>query len=335
MAAIGFANALQALRAAGEPTRLRLVALLQRGEATVKDLTAVLGQSQPRISRHLKLLTDAGLVERYPEGAWAYYRLAGEGGEAALVRSVLDLVDHDDEVLKRDEERYLEVKAAQAKAAAAYFAANAAEWDRLRTLHVSEAAVEAAIGKAIGERPFGSLLDLGTGTGRMLEVLAPLYGRAVGIDASPDMLAVARANLSKAGITHARVQHGDLFHPPLNGQTFDVVVLHQVLHYLDDPGRAIAEAARLVKAGGRLLVVDFAPHRLEFLREEHAHRRLGFSHEQMAGWLAAAGIDVASALDLAEPGSADDGLTVTVWLGRDRRMLIADDIARTSLAAVG
>ncbi|HQF30158.1 MAG TPA: metalloregulator ArsR/SmtB family transcription factor [Hyphomicrobiales bacterium] len=323
MTAIGFPRALQALRAAGEPTRLRVVALLKRGELTVKDLTAVLGQSQPRISRHLKLLTDAGLVERAPEGAWAYYRLAGEGGEAELMRAVLALVDAGDEVLKRDEERYLEVRAAQAEAAATYFKENAAEWDRLRSLHVAEAAVEVAIRAAVGERPFGSMIDLGTGTGRMLEVLAPLYERAVGIDSSPDMLAVARANLAKAGIAHARVQHGDIFHPPVAGQTFELVVLHQVLHYLDDPGRAIAEAARLVRPGGRLLIVDFAPHSLEFLREEHAHRRLGFSHEQMAGWLGTAGIDVVSANDLAAPGGRADGLTVTVWLGRDRRMLIA------------
>jgi ubiquinone/menaquinone biosynthesis C-methylase UbiE len=314
-----------ALRSAGEPTRLRLLALLAVGEATVKDLTEVLAQSQPRVSRHLKLMTEAGLIQRLPEGAWAFYRLAEDGAAADTARAILARLDGEDPVIAGDRIRLAAIKAAHAAEALSYFSRNAARWDRLRSLHVAEAAVEAAIRDIVGARPVQSLLDIGTGTGRILTLLADRYVRGVGIDASHEMLSVARANLADAGIDHAHVRQGDVTALSLGNGGFDLVVIHQVLHYLDDPARAIREAARAVAPGGRLVIVDFAPHDLEFLRLEHAHRRLGFGHEQMAAWIEAAGLDRPEVLDLPPPEDRrGEGLTVSLWHARDRRVLMAE-----------
>ncbi len=313
------------LKAAGEPSRLRILALLAASDLTVKDLTAILGQSQPRISRHLKLLVEAGVVRRYPEGAWAYYRLAEDEAAGGLGATLVGRLDPADAVLARDRQRLEAVKRAHAETAAAYFAANAASWDGLRSLHVPEEAVEAAIRRAIGPKPFGAFLDLGTGTGRMLELFAGLYDRGVGVDASQPMLAVARANLDRIGAGNVQVRHGDVYALSVPHGSFDVVTIHQVLHFLEDPARAVSEAARAVRPGGRLLVVDFAPHDLEFLRAEHAHRRLGFSHDQVAGWLKAAGLEVVRIEDLAPPAGSAGQLTVTLWLARDPRILVAGE----------
>jgi ArsR family transcriptional regulator len=313
------------LRAAGEGTRLRVLALLDQAELTVKDMTAILAQSQPRISRHLKLLTEAGLIERHPEGAWVFYRLTDAGPAGALARDLCRLAHAGDPVLARDRERLAQVKEEQAARAARYFAENADDWDTIRALHVAEDDVEKAMVGAIGGKPFESLLDLGTGTGRLLELFAPLYRRGIGIDASTAMLGVARANLDRAGIGHAQVRHGDVYNLSLARNSFDVVTIHQVLHYLEDPDRAIAEAARVLRPGGRLLIVDFAPHALEFLRERHAHRRLGFGHEPMAQWVAGADLDLDKIVDLTAGDGASDKLTVTLWLAHDRRMLIAGE----------
>jgi len=314
-----------ALKAAGEATRLRVLALLGHAELSVKDLTAILGQSQPRISRHLKLLADAGLIDRYPEGAWVFYRLTESGPGAKLVRDLLALAEPADPVQARDRDRLAAIKHEHAETAHRYFAENAGEWDTIRALHVAEDRVEAAILKAVGGRHFGSLLDLGTGTGRMLELLAPLYDRAVGVDASPNMLAVARANLDRAGIASAQVRLGDIYNLPLPRDAFDLVTIHQVLHYLDDPERALGEAARVLRPGGRMLIVDFAPHDLEFLREEHAHRRLGFAEDQVRQWVEARGLALDRVVDL--PGQRNK-LKVTMWLAHDRRMLIAGSAER-------
>ncbi|EUB96112.1 transcriptional regulator, ArsR family [Rhizobium sp. CF080] len=309
------------LKTAGEPTRFRLLALLAAGDLTVTDLTEILGQSQPRISRHLKLLAEEALIDRYQEGAWAYFRLKQDGKAAALVRTLLAASSEDDPVLLRDSERLTMVKRLHAERAQAYFSRNASEWDELRRLHISDAAVESALLKLIGTTPVDALLDLGTGTGWILQLLSNLYRRAVGIDASRDMLSVARSNLDKAGIVKASVRHGDILNLPLEGQDFDLITVHQVLHFLDQPELAIAEAARVLRPGGRLLIVDLAPHTLEYLREDHAHVRLGFSHQVMAEWLEKVGLEVEQALDLGS--GKEGGLTATVWLARDRRLLIA------------
>lgn len=305
------------MKAAGDETRIRLLAILQHGERTVKELTEIFGQSQPRISRHLKVLTDAGLVARSPEGSWVYYRLSDEAG-GAVALGVLNGLDDSDPMLRRDMERLDALRRRNRESAERYFAKHATCWDEIRSLHVPERQVEEAILRSAGEGPFRAMLDIGTGTGRMLELFASRYDRAVGIDLSPAMLAVARANLERAGLDRARVRLGDVMSLPVLRDSFDLVVIHQVLHFLDDPGRALAEAAGALAAGGRLLIIDFAPHDLEYLRQNHAHRRLGFSREQMKAWVSAAGLRLASVDDLA-PRDGAAGLTVTIWSARGRR----------------
>src|ERR1043166_8635863 len=305
-ASLPFADLNGALKAAGEETRLRILALLSEAELTVSDLTDILRQSQPRISRHLKLLAEAGLVERFREGSWAFFRLREGGGTGAPSRELIAHLDPADATIARDRERLTAVRAARAAAAQKYFARHAAEWDRIRKLHIADAAVETAIANALADAPFRSLLDLGTGTGRMLELFGPQIERGLGLDLSLDMLALARSRLDRAGLRHCSVRQGDLYDLALPKDSFDVVIIHQVLHFLDDGGRAIAEAARVLRPSGRLLIVDFAPHDLEFLRDEHAHRRLGFPPETVSGWLAAAGLDVERQVTLA-PAKDSEG----------------------------
>jgi ArsR family transcriptional regulator len=305
---------LTGLRAAAEPTRLRLIALLAAHELNVKDLTQILGQSQPRVSRHLKLLADAGLIERHNEGAYAFFRLKAAGPGGTLMRALLDMLNPADPALARDLARAEAIARERFDAAQSYFRAHAAEWDRLRALHVSEAEVEAAMREALGPGPFDLLVDLGAGTGRVLELFAPSARRGIGVDVNKDMLAYARARLDKAGIGHAQVRHGDIFNLALEDGAADAITLHQVLHFLDDPAKAIAEAARVLRPGGRLLIADFAPHDLEFLRENHAHRRLGFDKRQMQDWLTANGLSVERYRELNT--GVPDKLTVVLWLAR-------------------
>lgn len=305
------------LKTAGETTRFRLLMLLSAGDLTVSDLTDILGQSQPRISRHLKLLSEEGLIERYQEGAWAFFRLQREGDASTLVRQLLAATDQSDPVLVKDGERLSEVKKNRAERAQAYFSRNAAEWDELRRLHVSDEQVEKALSGLIGSEGIDSLLDLGTGTGWILQQFQSLYRRAVGIDASRDMLSVARANLDRAGILKASVRHGDIFNIPAEAGDFDLVTIHQVLHFLDQPERAVYEAARVLRPDGRLIIVDLAPHSLDYLREEHAHVRLGFSHQTVQDWLEKAGLNVENLLDLKPAGSkGSPSLTVSIWVAR-------------------
>lgn len=306
------------LRAAGDATRLRLLLILKEAELTVSELTQILGQSQPRVSRHLKLLCDAGLLQRFKEGSWVFYRAADRGQGAQFAQGLLALAGHADSAVEADARRLLEVRQARAEMAAEFFRANADEWERLRSLHAPEKDVEAAIVRLLKAQPIGALLDAGTGTGRMLELLAPAIERGIGVDVSPEMLAIARDRLTRAGIHHCQVRLADVFHLPFAAEAggFDAVLFHQVLHYLDDPGAAVADAARVVKPGGRILVADFAPHSLEFLREEFAHRRLGFADSEVKGWFRAAGLKEV-AVEAIAPGadSGPDQLTVKIWLG--------------------
>ncbi|MGN6464262.1 MAG: ArsR/SmtB family transcription factor [Rhizobiaceae bacterium] len=312
------------LKAAAESSRLRILLMLSRGDLTVSDLTEVLGQSQPRVSRHLKLLLDAGLITRYQEGSWAYFRLSDDDHAREVIQGVVARIDLADATVERDLERLSQVKRRRQERALGYFSANAASWDRIRSLHVPDDAVESGLRKIVGERPFQSMLDLGTGTGRLLEIFSPLYARGVGIDLSREMLAVARANLDHAGVRNAQVRQGDIYAPPVERESFDLVTIHQVLHYLEDPAAAIREAARLLRPGGRLVIVDFAPHALEFLRDEHAHLRLGFSDQQVADWLEDAGLDLKETVDFAARGERPR-LTVKLWLAQDRRLLMAGE----------
>ncbi|MGO9134135.1 MAG: metalloregulator ArsR/SmtB family transcription factor [Methylovirgula sp.] len=318
-----FDTILSALAAAGEETRLRLLALLAEAELTVSELVTILGQSQPRISRHLKLLVEAGLVERHREGAWAFFLMAQRGGPAALGRDILKHLAANDSVLIADRARLAEVRRQRADQAARYFTAQAANWDELRALHIAEERVETTIREIVGVTEIQNLLDLGTGTGRMLELLAPLAVRAVGMDQSPQMLALARARVEKAGLRNVQLRQGDIYALPVERDFYDLVIIHQVLHYLDDPARAVREAARALRPSGRLLIVDFAPHAEESLRTNHAHRRLGFSSEEIATLMEEAGLDVIERRDLVPNKHEGGKLTVSLWLGRDRR-IIAD-----------
>ncbi|MGE5477775.1 MAG: ArsR/SmtB family transcription factor [Bacteroidales bacterium] len=299
---------LAGLRAAAEPTRLRLLSLLSQGDLTVSEITHILGQSQPRVSRHLKLMCEAGLLDRFPEGAWVFYRVAARGAGAALARSLLSLLPAGDPVLALDQQRLEAVRAARATKAQDYFTANAERWHEIRGLHVDDAEVERALAATIGGRTIRDLVDMGTGTGRVLEVLSPRIERGIGIDLSREMLAVARANLERASLRHCMVRQGDITQLPLPAASADMVTIYQVLHYAVDPAAVVAEAARVLQPGGLLVVVDFAPHQLEALRDEHAHRRLGFTDDEVAGWLRAAGLEPGPVTRL--PGQQ---LTVVLW----------------------
>lgn len=317
---------LATLKAAAEPTRLRILAICAQAELTVSELTQVLGQSQPRVSRHLKLLCAAGLLSRHPEGAWVFYRLAdgihAEGDipaasdEArmpggALTRLLVRLVPADDAVVQRDLARLEAVRQGRAGAAADYFRANAARWNQIRSLYVDDAEVEAALREILDAAPLGDFLDIGTGTGRMLELFGPAARRAIGFDLSREMLGYARSALEQAGLGNCQVRQGDMYGLSLAAASADTILYHQVLHFADDPASAIAEGARLLRPGGRLVVVDFLPHDQEQLRDAHAHRRLGFSDQEVGRWLRAVGLQPDPPRHL--PGRP---LTVGIWTAR-------------------
>lgn len=295
-----------------EPTRLRLMALLDHGELTVTELTEILGQSQPRVSRHLKLMVEAGLLERLKEGTWAFYRLARNTPTAQLARSLLGLLPLDP-VLRLDRARLDKVKKTRAEIAATYFRKNAAHWDEIRRLYADEREVEVALlgtlVRRAAEAPvIGEFLDIGTGTGKILSLFGPAVTHGIGVDLSREMLALARANLESAGLANCEVRLGDMYNLPIPDQSVDAAVLHQVLHYADDPETVIGEAARVLKLGGRLAIADFAPHELEYLRDQHAHRRLGFSDGEVEACFLSAGL-VPSAPERI-PGTP---LTVVIW----------------------
>jgi ArsR family transcriptional regulator len=304
--------ALDIFRALADATRLRILALLRSMELSVGELAQVLGQSQPRVSRHVKILCDAGLAERRKEGSWVFVAL----GKPARVEPVLTSLDswgklESDHWAVADAARLAAVRADRAASAAGWFEANAGQWDAIRSLHIAESEVEAAIAQILGEAPIGQLIDIGTGTGRMLELFAARAEYALGIDRSSEMLRLARAKLSERGLANAELRQADLYALPLGDGAADVAILHHVLHFAQQPGAAIAEAARVLSPGGRLLIADFAPHDREELRTRDAHTRLGFSDEQIAAWFDAAGLMPARTETL-----KGGELTVKLWLAR-------------------
>jgi ubiquinone/menaquinone biosynthesis C-methylase UbiE len=308
---------LAALKAVAETTRLRILAVLSQAELNVKEITFILGQSQPRVSRHLKLMAEAGLIDRHKEGNWVLFRLSEQGQGAALSQALVGLLLGADQILQGDVARLEEVRKQRQDLASAYFKANAANWAKLRSLHVREADVEQATLAAIGTSKIDTVVDLGTGTGRMLELLAPQARQLIGIDSSREMLAFARANIERQGLKNAQLRHGDIYALPIANGFADLVCLHQVLHFLDDPQRAIQEARRIMAPGGRLVIVDFAPHDMEELRDDHAHRRLGFSEEQVASFLTRAGLKLEKHQLMPPPRALNKrGLTVSFWLAR-------------------
>lgn len=300
---------LQIVKATSDPSRVRILNLLRYAELAVSDLTHILRQSQPRISRHLKILTDSQLIERHKEGAWVFFRLM-DGEVCQLLLSVMDAwIAPGTEVLLTDLSRLRSVQNEHTMRAEKYFAAHAQEWDSVRSLYISEIDVEKAIIEALKGRPIDNLLDIGTGTGRILEVMSPYVGRAVGIDSSQEMLRLARARLEASNLLNAQVRLGDMY-ALAGGRTHDAIIIHQVLHYAEAPHMVITEAARVLSQNGRLLVADFAPHDKEFLREEHAHRRLGFGDQQITDWMESSGL-TARVLEKLHGGE----LAVTIWLG--------------------
>lgn len=306
---------LEIFRALADPTRLRIMALLRAMELSVGELAQVLGQSQPRVSRHVKILVDAGLAERRKEGSWVFLSL----GDPSRVRPLLAAIDGwadgaDDHWTKADIARLAAVRADRAAAAEHYFSTQAGNWDAIRSLHVADGEVEEAMHAALGDGDYGRLVDIGTGTGRMLELFGAGASSAMGIDRSPEMLRLARAKLAEAGLDQVEIRQGDMYALDLAEGSVDTVILHQVLHFAQQPAAAIAEAARVLDSAGRLLIVDFASHQREELRTRDAHARLGFSDEQIGRWFDAAGIDggLHSKLEGGE-------LTVKLWLGKRRK----------------
>jgi len=304
------------LRAVGDPTRLRLFLLLREAELTVSELTEIVGQSQPRVSRHLKLLSEAGLIDRFKEGSWVFYRAADGGDAAKLGTAINDLAPRVAAPLATDFRNLATVREERAARAADFFKANAAQWESIRALHAPDAEVDAAIVRLIAGAPISNLLDAGTGTGQMLELLAPYVKHAVGVDVSPEMLAIARDRVAK--FQNMQVRLADTYRLPFGSGTelqgFDVVLFHQVLHFLDDPQAAVIEAARVLKPGGRVLIADFAPHELEFLRSDFAHRRLGFSDREVEGWFEAAHLKTQASESIAPKTGGK--LTVKIWLAQ-------------------
>jgi ArsR family transcriptional regulator len=311
-----------------DPTRLRILMLLRAMELSIGEIAQVLGQSQPRVSRHVKILIDAGLAERRKEGSWVFVSL----GQRARLEPLFQLLDRWSELdgepatTAADAARLAAVRADRAAAAERYFASHAEEWDKLRSLHVAESEVEAAIERALGKAPIGRLIDIGTGTGRMIELFGPGATQSLGIDRSPEMLRLARVKLAEAGLGAVELRQGDMYALPLPSGSAETVIIHQVLHFAQNPAAAVSEAARLLDPGGRLLIVDFAPHELEFLRERHAHRRLGFPRDTIKQWIEAPGLAFDQAVDLAGEGAGK--LTVTLWLAHDRRITVAGSLDR-------
>lgn len=310
-------------QALADPTRLRIVALLRTMELSVGEIAQVLGQSQPRVSRHVRILSDSEIVGRRKEGSWVYLQIASP----KRFEPVFALIDdramaEERRLFAADASRLEVIRAERAEAARRYFEAHAATWDSIRSLHVADIKVEEAISRLLADRPIGALLDIGTGTGRMLELFAPEAESAVGIDRSSEMLRLARVKLDQAGIQHASLRQGDMYALPLPDGSADSVILHQVLHYAQQPGAAIAEAVRVLRPGGRLLVIDFAQHDREELREQDAHLRLGFADDAMRGWFESAGIGL-DKIERLEGGA----LTVIIWRGVRPGNAAADRIA--------
>lgn len=295
-----------------DPTRLRILMLLRAMELSVGELAQVLAQSQPRVSRHVRILIDAGLAERRKEGSWVFLSLGPRPRSEPLFQLLERWaeLDGDNAWFAADAVRLAAVRADRAAAAERYFAGHAASWDELRSLHVAESEVEAAIARALEGGPIGRLVDIGTGTGRMIELFGPGATRATGIDRSPEMLRLARVKLAEAGLDAVDLRQGDMYSLALPSGSAETVTLHQVLHYAQNPAAAVAEAARLLTAGGRLLIVDFAPHEREELRTRDAHVRLGFADDAVLRLLEEAGLE-GRVVEHLEGGE----LTVTIWLG--------------------
>jgi ArsR family transcriptional regulator len=297
---------LTSLRAAAEPTRLRLLALAGRGAFCVSEFTEILGQSQPRLSRHLKLLCDCGLLDRVREGANVWFALP-HGGPGTLARDLVARLPEDDPILEADRRQAARVLAERARIASESFRRQGADWDEMRALDLPAQAVEAALLALVPEHGAGRLLDIGTGTGRVLELLAPRVSQGIGVDASKAMLALARSRLARAGLAHCSVRLADMYRLPLAEASFDLAIVQMVLHYAEDPPGVLAEAARVLRPGGRLILIDLARHDRSELVSRLAHRWPGFADAEMRTLLEDAGLAQGMPLPVAGP------LAIRVW----------------------
>ena len=315
---------LAGLRAAGEHSRLRILALCARGELSVTELTQILGQSQPRVSRHLKLMVEAGLLERLPEGAQVYFRLADLSSASSLARALVLLIPESDPALNRDLSRLQQVRDTRAQKAQDYFQKVAKSWDTIRSMHVPEKQLEETLLRVIGDETIGDLLDIGTGTGRVLEILADRTTRGVGVDLISGMLAVARTNLERAGLSHVHVRSGDMYHLPIEDASVDVAILHLVLHYSDSPAEVIREAGRVLRANGRLIVVDFSAHSEESLHSDFQHHRLGFSDEEIRQCFNSASLSSFTETEKL----VGDPLTIKIWQAQKSNNLLSINTTR-------
>jgi ubiquinone/menaquinone biosynthesis C-methylase UbiE len=306
---------LNIMRALADPTRLRIALLIRQLELSVSEVVQILGQSQPRVSRHIRILDEAGIAERRREGAWVFLRPGPRLIDGTL-EPLFKLPGTDDaKPVQRDLAKLDEVRAARTEMAASYFASHAQEWDSLRSLHIAEAEVESAITALLAKQPLGRVLDIGTGTGRMMEMFAPKAQRFVALDNSVEMLRLARAKLAglpnaAAVQAHTEIVLGDFNILPFENGSFETVLFHQVLHYAPTPDRAIAEAARVLAPDGRLVIVDFASHDVEELRSVHAHARLGFADDMLDRIFVSSGLKLSS-VETLEGGK----LAVKIWLG--------------------
>ena len=306
-------------RALADPTRLRIMRLLGSMELAVGEVAQVLGQSQPRVSRHIGILCDAGLAERRREGSWVFLRACANSSESPpLCASIADLLVEAEGAdaqfagqCEQDRRKLANIRHHRESEAQAYFSEHAHDWDELRRLHSSDEAVEAALAHALSELPLGRLLDIGTGTGRMAEIFSERADRIVALDKSLAMLRVARAKLQHLPTERVELVQGDFASLPFDAASFDTVLFHQVLHFAQSPASALAEAARVTRSGGRIAIVDFAAHQREELRDRHAHARLGFDDAQMSGLLANAGFEPVP------PAALEDGeLGVKIWIAQ-------------------
>ncbi len=304
----------EALRALGEPTRLRILDVLSVGELTVSELCEILAMSQPRISRHLRILSDNGLLIRHAEGSWVFYRHASSAHSQTLISTVLSLYPNGDLQRARDKQSLRRVQQKSIEKARNYFRRMARSWDSVQQLYVPEKEIEQAIRNILSELDDYRLIDMGTGTGRILELLAGDASEGIGIDSSVEMLAIARSKLLQRQLGHCRLLRQDLTDTTLPEGCADVVILHHVLHYLDEPGSAITESARLLAPSGMIVIVDFAPHELESLRHDHSHRRLGYRDSEIRRWCEAAGLQRFSAQHLAmDQSTSTSSLTAVLW----------------------
>ena len=297
---------LSALRASAEPTRLRILALAARGSFCVMEFTEILGQSQPRLSRHLKLLCDCGLLDRVREGANVWFALP-TGEDGTLPRELVARLPPDDPTLEADRRQAARVLAERARIASDSFRNQGADWDEMRALQLPARAVEDTLLGLIPPEPGGKLLDIGTGTGRVLELLGPRVREALGVDASKAMLALARARLAGPGLAHCTVRLADMYRLPLPDRSFDIVVLQMVLHHAEDPAGVVREAARVLKPGGRLLLIDLVEHKRPDLTAKLAHRWPGFPDSSIDRMFAAAGLERAGSVAIPAP------LPIRIW----------------------